>query len=95
MLLIIIILICLSIGVFSPNDNKQITDFELYGDIDPFIYGKCMASKEYEKGYLSAKKLIISDKLISLTSLEIEKNKLSNNNDFHKGWEDFFNKNNW
>ena len=59
MIIIVIIgLIMMSWGVFGCHDSDNVTDFELYGDIDPYIYGKCQENKEYERGYLLAREEI-------------------------------------
>lgn len=40
-----VFLIVLTIGVFSPSDNTQLTDYELYG-MDADEYEKEMANKD-------------------------------------------------
>lgn len=83
----VFMLLALSIAVFSNTGSNPLSDYELYGDIDPTIYGNCMASKEYERGYLSAKEKILQKKFNPLTLLNETKNDLDVD-DFNKGWKD-------
>ena len=84
-ILALLFLAILAFTVFSSSSNNEITDYELYGDIDPHIYGECMASKEYERGYLSAKKMIEENKHNPITLLNEAKNDLEED-DFFRGW---------
>lgn len=83
----VFLLLVLLVGIFSSRGNSPLSDYELYGDIDPIIYGNCMASKEYERGYSSAIEMIKQKKFNPLTLLNEAKNDLTVD-DFNKGWKD-------
>lgn len=86
MIIAIILLILMAIAVFSPNDSNNLTDYELYGDIDPLIYGKCMASEDYKKGYFSAKSSINNENDVE-EIINQARNSLTMD-DFDRGWKD-------
>lgn len=86
MIIAIVLLIFMAIAVFSPNDSSRLTDYDLYGDIDPFIYEKCMANGEYKKGYTSAKKSI--NNTSGAEKLLIKARNSLTMGDFDRGWKD-------
>jgi methyl coenzyme M reductase subunit D len=48
----VVFLIVIAIGVFSPNDNKQLTDYDLYGmDADEYERKMIDMSEEEYKRY--------------------------------------------
>lgn len=85
--LVIVLIVVMAWGLFGNHGGiNQVTDFELYGDIDPYNYGKCQANKEYERGYLSARSEI--DKGLNPTKLLNQVRSSLSNDKFDEGWRD-------